>query len=39
MKKNQGCSVLCGGDAGVTFTEHESKLVAKRIKQGYNVHL
>ena len=35
MTDKVACAVLCNR----TFTEDQSKLVAKRIRQQYNVHL
>ena len=40
MAETQSCQVLCAsGGKPVVFDAKESKLVAKRIKQEYNVHL
>ena len=40
MAEPMGCTVLCStGKDPVTFKKDESKMVAKFIKQEYNVHL
>ena len=39
MKKNLECQVLCGGKEKKVFKPEESKNVATKIKEGYNVHL